>query len=196
MNKLDKFLSIYIVGALPFLIGLIIWGSIVGAEELSHSTGITRIINDGLGWVLMTWIPASLFMVLKMVIVKKFRETLLLKISGITERDERESIISGEAAKFSFLSTAAVLLLFLFLSIFTITIVKYPEEVKGPDKNGYISIGIQLNSLTTDTTHKEVKEDGIEIFNYNGFPLSNSLLILLILAWQFGSYRYLMHKEL
>ena len=195
MNKLDKISLWYIGLAIPFIICLVIWGGVSDATALSLDQTVYGYIWDFLGWIFMIWIVISFYLLTKMVIRPDFREIILKRISGIKERDEREKIISGEAAKFSFLSTLAILFFTLFLSLIQIQIGKYPSEMKKEGKNGYITIGVNIDPMAIQkTTVKE--ENQLEIFKYSGFPLSTSLLILIIILWQFGSYKYILRREI
>jgi len=195
MNKFDKILGKFTIFSIPLIIILLVWGTAGNPDELSRSEGIIRIFWDTLGWVFMIWIVSSFYLVIKMVIQKNFRDIVLGKAAGIKERDERESIISGEAAKFSFLSTMAILLFFLFLSVFTITIAKHPDGIDKSGKRGHISIGMNFFPFANDVPKKKVIDKNLEIFTYSGVPLSSSMITLLILLWQLGSYKYIIRRE-
>ena len=90
MNKFDKVLLKYVTYAIVPVVILLIWGSTDDPNKLSLSSGATRFFWDALGWVLMIWIVAMLFLILKMVFVKNLRDKILTKFVRIKERDERE----------------------------------------------------------------------------------------------------------
>jgi hypothetical protein len=189
MKQLDRWIIRYVTTALIPVIVLLAWGSISDPDKLSMSQGATRLFWDTLGWVFMIWIVAMLYLILKMVFRRGFRETVLSKIAHIKARDEREELISGEAAKFSILSTMAIMFLILFFSLFTLTVGKYPEGTRGYDKHGFISVGMNFYPFSKDAPVKETRKDGQEIFNYNGLPLSSSLIMIIMILWQLGSYQ-------
>lgn len=165
-------------------------------EVLSQSTGAQRVLWDALGWNLMLWLLASLFLVLKMVGSRSFRSKVLTIATRIQERDEREIMIAGNAAKFSFLSTLALVLLLLFLSLFTVKIGKQaPDSLSSDGKKGYITIGMDFYPFTEKAQASSSTEGGLEVFNYRGVPLSNSLLFLIIILWQVGSYHLALKRE-
>ncbi|MFK7872173.1 MAG: hypothetical protein AB8C84_03235, partial [Oligoflexales bacterium] len=56
----------------------------------------------------------SLYLFIKMVISTSFRDMTFKKFVGVKDRDERESIISGDAAKLSMVSTSALIVLLIF----------------------------------------------------------------------------------
>jgi hypothetical protein len=194
MNKFDKAIVSYITIAIIPVMVLLIWGGAGDADKLSLSSGMTRYFWDTLGWIFMIWIVAMLILTLKMVFVKDLRESILAKFARIKERDEREEIISGEAAKFTLLSTLAVMFLLLFFSLFTVKVGKYPEGSLGKDKHGFISIGMNFYPFTKDAHVKETKSNGQEFFNYSGMPLSSSIVMLLMILWQLGSYQFVVRR--
>ncbi|MBC76363.1 MAG: hypothetical protein CME64_10145 [Halobacteriovoraceae bacterium] len=195
MNKLDKLLLKYIVFGFPFVVGLMIWGGLGDASELSRSSGVVRIVWDCLGWNLMAWILVSLYFTSKVVISKGFRSTTLKAATKMRERDEREVLINGNAAKFSFLSTLAILFLFLFMSLFTVTVGKNSDvnEVVG-EKRNFISIGLNLYPFD-DKSNSVKSADGVELVNYSGLPLSNSMMFMFLILWQVASFKIAVKRE-
>ena len=190
MNKIDKLSLKYFIFAIPFILFLLIWGSTDSPKELARlTTGWKHYLWNGLGWILMLWIVVGLFLLAKLVFSTEMRTKLFSNIPSVKERDERESQITGDAAKFSMLSTLALLFLFLFLSLFNIKIGKYPESMPVADgKRGYITIGTNFYPFEQKYKEIEVKEDGQEIFTYSGVPISQSTLIMILIFWQLGIY--------
>jgi hypothetical protein len=195
MNKVDKILTKFLIFALPFVLIILCWAAISDPNKMSASSGLTRIAWDALGWTFMIWIFVSFYIVVKMVIQKTFRDQILGKAAGIKERDERESIIVGEAAKVSFLSTMAFIILLLFFSIFTITLARQTNSQEIDKKKSSLTIQMNFPLLVEENKHVEIQNNDIEIFTYSGVPLSKSILLLLILLWQVGSYKYIIYKE-
>lgn len=196
MNKIDKIIIKYAIFSFPLIVLLMLWSLNSNSDELANAEGVLGFFWNTLGWIFLAWIVSSLYIICKMVAIRNFRDTILKNVSGIKERDERESSISGEAAKFSFLSTAAFLLFLLFLSLFTITVQKYPKELQKPGHTGSITVGLNIKSFMNDHPQKKVTNEGLLIFTYNGIPISSTMLILLVLLWQIGSYQYLSRRIL
>ena len=190
MSKLDKICFRYFIFATPLVAALLIWGATESPDELSRLTeGYKHYLWDGLGWTFMVWILVGLYILIKLVASLKFRELFFHRFKSINAQDEREEQITGHAAKFSMLSSLALLFFFLFLSIFTINIGKNHHNVNQIEgKKGFISIGMNFYPFPTQRTTKELNNDGIEIFKYSGFPLSASSLILILI---FLANRYL-----
>jgi hypothetical protein len=191
MNKLDRIFFKYFIFAIPLVATLLIWGSVDSPDELSRLTaGFKHYLWDGLGWIFMLWILVGLYLLLKLVTSLKFREAFFQRFKTMNAQDEREEQITGHAAKFSMLSSLALLFFFLFLSIFTINIGKHPDAENLPEgKRGFITIGMNFYPFSANTTAKEINTDGIEIFKYSGFPLSASSTILILIFWQIGFYQ-------
>ncbi len=196
MNKVDKLLSKYFVYALPLLaIGLLL-SFLYGADKLSQDNEILGHINDIFGWMLMTWILVSLYLFPKMILSQSFRDKTLKRFIRIKDADERESLISGEAAKLSMLSTFALMILLLFLSIMTVSIGKIQgENLLKKDKNHFISIG--FDPLLMNKKEKSFSnESKQEIFTYSGLPLPTSIILLIIFSWQLISFHLFVRKDL
>ncbi len=197
MNKIDKFLIKYVLYALPLNIVVMLWGAIDDPDKLSLSEGLTRVVWDTLGFIFMFWMLISLYLSLKTVFSNQFRDKLLSKFTRVKERDEREVEISQNAARFSYFSTLAILLLFLFLSIFTVTIGRYPDKEMSKDKNGYVSIGMQFEAYNLDKISNSSKDNkGMTIVNYSGLPITHSALLLFIILWQVCSYHIIVKRKL
>ena len=176
MSKIDKFFLKYVLYSLPAVISLIIWGSLGDPAQLSLSTGKTRFLWDTLGWIFMIWVLLSFYLSLKNIFSKNFRNEFLKKLARVKERDEREVQISGNAAKFSFFSTTAILLLFLFMSTFTMSIGRRESSDLKEEKRGYITLGMKFRPIETK------KSQGKDlIVNYQDFPMTKTGIILFLI---------------
>lgn len=197
MNKVDRILTKYALYALPFVVVLLVWGLVGDPDKLSLSQGGVRLAWDTLGWVFMLWIVVSFYLTLRTVFSAKFRNLMLSRITRVNERDEREVEISQSAAKFSYFSTLAVLLLFLFLSLFTVEVGRHPDKKVRHDKKGYISIGMAFKGYNLDKVSTEKKDEkGRVIVKYTGLPITHAGMLLFIILWQIGSYHLTVRRKL
>jgi hypothetical protein len=160
-----------------------IWNTISPEKEiLLNPTIFTKFVWEILSWNLMLWFAVLILFLVMLVIVPTTRESTLTRLANIKERDEREEYITGRASRVAYISTLSVMLLFLFISIFTINIYRAPESEAVNGKRGNVSIGLSLNLL--DEPKVESNTSGEVIFESNDIPLSKSAIILILIAWQ------------
>jgi hypothetical protein len=198
MKKFNKAALYYVGFASPLVLVLFIWGCFVNLNDLHFGSGFLQTLWDILGINLMVWIIVLLYLMIAMAVSGTMRADILARLAGIRERDERESRIAGEASKTVFLSTTAIFVLLLFLSLFNVKIGKKPADAVGPgEKRGYISVGLQF-SVTGDrpvSAAAAASKDRIYL-DYRGIPLSSTGLLLLLLLWQIGLYHYSAKRSL
>ncbi len=194
LNRFDRYVLKYFVYSSPVFIIFMIWASIE-FKGASNPVNLNGFLWDIFGWCFIAWVLILLYAVTKMLFARSFRDVTMAKLAGIKERDEREGLVAGSAAKFSFLSTFALLLFFLVFSVTTLTVTK--NQVPLPDKkgNGQVSIGFGLKAHDETAFVHEIK-DGVEKFNYKSIPLSKPFMILMIMVWQIGSYHLVARREL
>ncbi len=142
------------------------------------------------------WSLVSLGLTISMFFSKNLRNTVLARLSGMKERDEREVQIVGKALKSSYLTTMTILLCLLSISFIQITFAKKSPANLGPrELSGSISLGFYAEF--SDPEALVTKKDGYDIyFQYNDVPLSTSSLVIFLLIWQIASYRYVSRRAL
>lgn len=189
LNKFDRFSFLYLVGLSPLIFGFMVWAVYTNFDE---STG-GGFFWDLFGWLFIAWTLDLIYLVTKMVFSKRVRDVVMTKLAGMKERDEREIIVSGSAAKFSFLSTLALLLFLFVFSVSSLTISKHP--VNADKKSGKVQIGFNIKALDDEAlVHEQTGE--VESYNYKSFPLSKPMIILLLIFWQVGTYHLVARREL
>ena len=142
------------------------------------------------------WTLISCLFSITMFFSKNNRETVLKKLSGIKERDEREVQVVGKALRVSYLTTMTILLFLLFISLFYVqTSRQSADNVEPGHPPGSLTVAIQFNFLDEDAiiTQREGYDDFLEI---NGIPVSIPGLILILLVWQVVSYRVVSWRAL
>lgn len=194
MKTFNSVVIRYVLYAFPAVLAILVWGSFVDPNQIQFSSAFLMWLWDILGINLMFWIVVTLYLMVSLIASQTLRNDVLMKLARIKERDERESYIAGIASKSTFLSTTAVLICFLFLSFFTVIVAKTPADQVSPgEKRGYVSIGMQLSVIETETkTEPQVKDD--IFFHYHDIPITKTGLILIFLLWQIGSYHYFARK--
>jgi hypothetical protein len=193
LNRFDRFSFRYLIGLSPLIFGFMIWAVYTNFKE---TTG-NGIFWDIFGWLFIAWTLDLIYLVTKMVLSPTVREVIMTKLAGMKERDERESVVAGSAAKFSFLSTLALLLFLFVFSVSNLSVTKHPttENILGEKKHGKVEIGFNLKALDDEALIHEHKGE-IESYSYKSFPLSKPLIILLLIFWQVGSYHLVARREL
>jgi hypothetical protein len=189
LNRFDRFSFWYLIGMSPVIFGFMIWA--VFTDFMNHPG--SSMGWDIFGWLFIAWVLILIYLVTKMVFSKRVRDVVMTRLAGMKERDERESVVAGNAAKFSFLSSLALLLFLFVFSVSTLTVTKHPKNFDR--KNGKVMIGFNVKAIDDDALLHE-KTTEVESFNYKGMPLSKPLLILLMIFWQVGSYHLIARREL
>jgi hypothetical protein len=192
LNRFDRYSFYYLAGLSPMIIGFMIWATMtnfVGAKG-GQGEGLGW---DIFGWLFVAWFLIMIYLVTKMLFSRRNREAFMTKLAGVKERDERESVVAGSAAKFSMLSTLALLLFLFLFSSGTMTVTK--NQVAEVGKNGAVTIGFGMEVLEKDAVVHEVVNNQ-NIYKYKGFPLSKAMMILILIFWQIGSYHLMARKEL
>ncbi|MFN9067852.1 MAG: hypothetical protein ACK5V3_11530, partial [Bdellovibrionales bacterium] len=152
-------------------------------------------INGFSGLVFGTWMLLAFYLSLKLVFSNDFRSSVLTKVSFFQERDEREAAVTATATRNSFLTTLALLIFLLCLSLFQVAVFRLPPEQAVNGKTGTISLGLHFSPINPPRTGMESKNQ-MDYFRYSGLPLSNSAVALILIVWLIGSYNYFARKEL
>lgn len=189
LNIFDRFAFRYFVYFSPLIIGFMIWAVVT---EFKDTTG-NGLGWDIFGWLFIAWVIDLLYIVTKMLFSTSMRANVMAKLAGLKERDERETIVAGNAAKFSFLATLALLIFLFIFSVTNLTITKHPENEKG--KHGKAEIGFNVKSVDdTAVIHEKLNET--ETYSYKGLPFTKPMMILILIFWQIGSYHFVARREL
>ena len=192
LNRFDKYSLKYFMYASPVFIGFMIWAT-YNFAGVTDKTTLNGGVWDYFAWFFIPWVFILLYVVTKMLVSKSFRDTTMAKLAGIKERDEREVVVAGNAAKYAFLSTFALLLFMLVLSITTFNLEKHVDPAS--QKKGMFSVGFGIKALDETAYVHEIK-DGIEKYDYKSIPLSKPFMILILMFWQIGSYHLVARREL
>ena len=142
------------------------------------------------GLPILLWTPITFFLTLSMFFSKKLRNDVLVRLSGIKERDEREVQIVGNALKSTYLTTMTLLLFLLFFSLFYIHVGKKASGSVGGDEPP-IEVCLKMEYHLIDANTVVTQKQGFDkYFEMNDLPISSSTLILILLLWQIFSYRH------
>lgn len=186
MNKITRMIEIYLISALPFVVGCLLW------QYDPHLNPILKIINEILCWNLMFWFLILMLFFVMLVIVPSARERVLRRIANIKERDEREQFITGKASRVTYISTLSLLIFLFFFSVFSVSMYRLPASEVQPHKNHSLNIGLSYHFF--DPANKNNHIPGM-IFDTQTFTPSKSTVILIMLIWQLMVFNLVARKE-
>lgn len=193
VNKTIKSIQNYLLIGLPFVIVSMIWSSTLSEKAILNNASIfTKILWEVLSWNLMLWFLVLVIFLFMLVLVPSARESTLQRLANLKERDEREQFITGRASRTAYISTLSLMILFLFLSIFTINVHRVPVSEAINGKTGTVSIGINFDLLDDATKAAPSSE---VLFESKDIPFSKSAIILIFIVWQLISFNVTARKE-
>jgi len=185
-NKL-KWLHVFLMRS--FINGIPIYFIISFGSELIFKADYVGkdVISPILGFFLIWWLLAGLYFFITILLSKSERENVLSWFFKFKERDEREEIITGRAAKSSFLLMAGILFVSFFIS--TSRFGYKPRETSG--YHGRFTVGhVEIKAHPVDKVIRKSDNDKMVEYNLYDFPVSKTGLLLLLLVIQFGTYRF------
>lgn len=195
MKKIDAIvLKVFLYG-LPAVVVLGIFAYPYTLETINRAAGHVRLLYNLSGLVFAVWIAFSIYLSLRLMISRAFRDRVLTRLTFMRERDEREAILTGKAARTTFLTSLAILIFLFCLSCFQVSVYRLPPEKAVDGKTRAVTLGFGFNLLenpkgiTRDQTIE--KKD---IFSYTGLPVSSATVILALMLWQIVSYNVSMRR--
>jgi hypothetical protein len=196
MNLFKKIVIGFVFYAFPFVLLLFICAIVRNPDLTTTPYDNYSIFILVLIIVCLFWTLATLGLTVSMFFSKALRNSVLARLSGMKERDEREVQIAGRALKSSYLGSMTILLCLLSISFIQITFSKKSADHLKPGELPR-SISLGYNCKLSDSDALTVKKEGYDIYiQYNGVPLSTTALIMILLIWQIVSYRYVSRKAL
>lgn len=194
VNKLIRFVIIYLLIGIPFVVACMIWSNAHSEYEVLKNTSfLIRASWQILSWNLMLWFAVLIIFLVILVAAPSARENTLRHIANLKERDEREEYITGKASRAAYISTLSLTLLFLFFSIFSLSINRFPADQNMPKRHLTVSIHIG-SSLLAENKSQNMPEGEVLFATKNIMPSTFSILIIL-LAWQLLIFNYTARKE-
>jgi len=195
MKRFDSMLLKVFLYGIPVIAVLVGFSYIYSAGAISHHAGFGRLLNNFMGLVFALWMALSMYLCVRLLVSGPFRDQVIAKITFIRERDEREAILTGKAAKTAMLTSLAFLILLFCLSCFHVSVYRVPPENAVEGKTGFITLGLGFDLLKNG--EQDRPEDRIQrqdIFSYRGLPVSGTTIILMLIVWQIISYNYSMRR--
>lgn len=200
MKSFDRVILKIFLYELPILLLYFISIFLFGLEAAAQRNSYAKIWYDFGGcFVFGSWMAISLCLSVRLMLSASCREKVLAKLTFIKERDEREVLLTGKAAKNTMLTTIAILLFLFCLSCFQISIYKVPPEQALDGKDRVLSLGLQLDFLNStgekfSQPNKDLEKE--DLVSYTALPISSSSVIIGLIGWQIVSYNYLMRRAM
>jgi len=194
VERFNNLIRKYLVYASPFVAVTIIWGMIQSDSEIRKTGGFfLKALWELMSWSLILWFLCLFILMLMLVFRKETQDSTIKYLAGLRERDEREEVIMGLAAKRDFTATTSFLIFLLFLSCFTLSIAKVPPDQVVDGKKSSISIGFHITGAEPGVSPSP---DGRVYYEHRDLPLSKSSIILVVLIWQIATFRYQARREI
>jgi hypothetical protein len=195
MKRMDSVLLRIFLYGLPLIILLAIF-SYSYDSETSASAGIyINLLYNFAGIMFASWMLLSIYLGVRLMFSEIFREKVLTRLTFIKERDEREVMLTGKAAKTTMLTTLAILIFLFCLSCFRISVYSIAPEKAIDGKPKVISLDLKfklLESLPQDASQEAQQKQ--TILAYTGIPISSSAVIIGLIMWQVVAYNYSMRR--
>lgn len=195
MKRYDSILLRVFLYGLPVVAVLAFLADRYDWMRADQTAGYANLLNGAFGIMLAFWMGLALYLCVRLVVSESFREKVLVRLTFIRERDEREALLTGRATKAAFLMSLAVLIFLLCLSCLQVSVYRVPADQAIHGKTGMVTLGWGF-SLRADSGGqiRKAPVQRQDIFTYTGLPLSSSAVILLLILWQIFSYNYTMRR--
>lgn len=194
MKKLSRYIQLCVLFAAPVAIALFTWASYQSDAQAAAMGGSLNLLRQSMVFITIAWALLLFVLMLLLAFHPYTQESVIKRIAGMKERDEREEIITGLAARKSFVATTGFLIFLFFLSCATVSIARMPNG--GVDgKKASLTFGFRMISSEPSQVPAAAGEGQI-IYEHRDIPISKSGIILLILAWQLAAFRIKARREL
>jgi len=194
MRKLDAVLLKTFLWGLPVAVADAVFLSLRHFKVIDQAAPVTALLYDLSGLFIALWMALVLYLALRLVVSADLREQVLVRLTFIRERDEREAMLVGQATKTTFLLTLAVLLFLFCLSSFQVSIYRVAQEQAVNGKTGMVSLGFNFQILDTQAKTADAVVKQKDIFSYTRLPISNTALILFLIIWQIAVFNLVMRR--
>lgn len=195
MKRFDSLLLKVFLYGLPVFVLLAVFAYLYSTGAVDRKAPYAGFLNGLGGLAIALEIALSLYLSFRLLISVPFRDHVIARITLIRERDEREAHLTGKAARTTFVTSLAFLILLFCLSCFQVSLYRVPQEKAIDGKTGMLTLSIGFHLLNDGKPERpEETIQKKDIFSYQGLPFSSTSVILLLIAWQIVSYNYSMRR--
>lgn len=195
MKNFDSVLLRIFLYGLPIIVILAIFSYSYDYETIDSASNYIKLIYNFAGIMFASWMLFSIYLGIRLMFCEIFREKVLTRLTFIKERDEREIMLTGKAAKTTMLTTLAILIFLFCLSCFQVSVYSIPPEKAIDGKTRIVSLDLKfelLKSLPKNPSQETIQKQAI--LDYTGLPISSSAVILGLIMWQIIAYNYSMRR--
>lgn len=173
----------FFYGLSPLAIGLLL---ATNFPELESKIWATNLVGPILAISFTAWFFSFLIVLFATFFSSSFKEQILAKVVLHDDQDEREELISGQAARKSILITLAA-------SVFILICTTGQYNKAETTEKSSITIG---NFHLTDSDSKITQDDDGNPIEHYQLPMSKMSLVLLIILIQLLSYHSITFMKL
>ena len=193
MNKINFYIQKYLIWAFPVVVIMVIWGLFQTELDIRQQGSFAlKAVWEVMSWALIIWFLCLFTFMVLLVLRKDTQEATIKHLAGIKERDEREQMVMGFAARRSFVATTALLIFLFFLSCFTLNVARLTDKTVDVKKTS-LAIGFSFSGTDKKTTPSDNEK---VMFEHHDIPLSKSAILLIVLVWQISIFRFKARQEL
>lgn len=195
MKNIDSALLRIFLYGLPGIVVLAVFSYSYDFETIDSASSYIRLIYNFAGIMFASWMLLSIYLGIRLMFCEIFREKVLTRLTFIKERDEREVMLTGKAAKTTMLTTLAILIFLFCLSCFQFAVYSVPPEKAIDGKTKIVSLDLKFDLLKSSP--KDSSQENIQkqvVLDYTGLPISSSAVILGLIIWQIIAYNYSMRR--
>lgn len=187
MRRFNRYIARYLLLAFPAVLAILTWGMFQSQQEvtLMHN-GILKALREALSWHLILWFCMLVYFLAALLVSARLRDDILAKIARVRERDEREKQITGNASRFAFFSTLAMLIFLLFLNTVNVNMERLDPAQSFDGKTMRLSLGFSFGKLEINPPADPQK--GVSILSVHKFPFSAESMILFLIVWHMGGF--------
>jgi len=128
MKRLDSIVLKTFLYGLPAVIALAVFALPYNPETINRAPAYLRLLYNFSGFVFGAWMVFAVYLSVRLMVSSAFRDKVLAKLTFIRERDEREVILTGKAARTTLLTSLAILIFLFCLSCFQVSIYRVSPE--------------------------------------------------------------------
>jgi|GEM_PF-3301791 len=189
MKKINTVVIIYFFIGLPISLFAMFFHFSDLFFSMAGKGGFWGWLNGFVGVTFGLWILSIFYLVIALLFSTHFREELVARMMWLKQRDEREVISAGAAAKKTFFMTVALISFLLVVSLLHFQIAKIPDDqVKADGHHHILKMGLGL-SIWNSPNSAQTPVDPNLTFDFQ-MPLSTTGILLLILVWELGTFRW------